>query len=157
MTGSAASNVMDGGPGDDTLSGLNGNNIMVAITAPITWNLGSKMISWSTFFDLIVGSLQGRLESIMISRSNFTDGTINLFSNTITTSSPTYLRLVGDTNLVSTDLLQTVFNDQAWTEGSRIQSERDIETIVEHIMKLTHGVKYIPRARLQIDLTASNI
>jgi hypothetical protein len=124
MTGSAASNVMDGRAGDDTLSGLSENNIMVGNYGTDNMNAGPRNdILIGGYFDLIVRSLQDRLESIMSSRSNVTDGTFNLFSNTITTASPTYLRLIGDTNLVSTYLLQTVLNGQLRTGGWRVNAK----------------------------------
>jgi len=104
--GSAAFNVMDGWAGDDNLSGLSENNIVVGNYGTVNMNGGAGIdILIGNCFGLIVRSLQDRLESIMSFRINVTDGTFNLFSYAITTASPTYLRLVGNTNLVSTYLL----------------------------------------------------
>jgi hypothetical protein len=114
LTGSAASNVMDGGAGDDTMSGLGGNDIMVGNYGADNMNGGAGIdILIGGYVDFVVGSLQDGLESIMSTWTNVTDGTFNAVSNTIGTASSTQPRLVGDTNLASTYLLQTVFNDQA--------------------------------------------
>ena len=114
LTGSAASNVMDGGAGDDTMSGLGGNDIMVGNYGADSLNGGAGIdILIGGYVDFVVGSLQEGLESIMSTWNNVTDGTFNAVSNTIGTASSTQPRLVGDTNLASTYLLQTVFNDQA--------------------------------------------
>jgi Ca2+-binding RTX toxin-like protein len=81
LTSSAASNVMDGGAGDDTISGLNGNNIMVGNYGADNTNGGAGIdILIGDYVDFIVGSLQDRLESIMSSRSNVTDGTYNFLA-----------------------------------------------------------------------------
>jgi hypothetical protein len=114
LTGSAGSNVMDGGAGDDTMSGLGGNDIMVGNYGADNMNGGAGIdILIGGYVDFVVGSLQDGLESIMSTWTNVTDGTFNAVSNTIGTASSTQPRLVGDTNLASTYLLQTVFNDQA--------------------------------------------
>jgi Ca2+-binding RTX toxin-like protein len=114
LVGSAASNVIDGGAGDDTMSGLGGNDIMVGNYGADNMNGGAGIdILIGGYVDFIVGSLQEGLESIMDSWTHVTDGTFNAVSHTIGTASSTQPRLVGDTNLASTYLLQTVFNDQA--------------------------------------------
>jgi len=123
LTGSASSNVMDGGAGDDTMSGLGGNDIMVGNYGSDNMNGGAGIdILIGGYVDFIVGSLQEGLESIMDSWTNVTDGTFNAVSNTIGTASSTQPRLVGDTNLASTYLLQTVFNDQATDRLTDISS-----------------------------------
>jgi Ca2+-binding RTX toxin-like protein len=114
LTGSAASNVMDGGAGDDTMSGLGGNDIMVGNYGADNMNGGAGIdILIGGYVDFVVGNLQEGLESIMSTWNNVTDGTFSAVSNTLGTASSTQFRLVGDTNLASTYLLQTVFNDQA--------------------------------------------
>jgi hypothetical protein len=114
LTGSAANNVMDGGAGDDTMSGLGGNDIMVGNYGADNMNGGAGIdILIGGYVDFVVGSLQEGLESIMSTWNNVTDGTFNAVSKTLGTASSTQYRLVGDTNLASTYLLQTVFNDQA--------------------------------------------
>ena len=114
LTGSAASNVMDGGAGDDTMSGLGGNDIMAGNYGADNMNGGAGIdILIGGYVDFVVGNLQEGLESIMSTWNNVTDGTFNAVSNTLGTASSTQFRLVGDTNLASTYLLQTVFNDQA--------------------------------------------
>jgi hypothetical protein len=114
LTGSAASNVMDGGAGDDTMSGLGGNDIMVGNYGADNMNGGAGIdILIGGYVDFVVGNLQEGLESIMSTWNNVTDGTFNAVSNTLGTASSTQFRLLGDTNLASTYLLQTVFNDQA--------------------------------------------
>ena len=54
--------------------------------------------------------------------NNVTDGTFNAVSKTLGTASSTEYRLVGDTNLASTYLLQTVFNDQSTDRLTDISS-----------------------------------
>jgi Ca2+-binding RTX toxin-like protein len=123
LVGSADSNVMDGGAGDDTMSGLGGNDIMVGNYGADNMNGGAGIdILIGGYVDFVVGSLQDGLESIMSFWNNVTDGTFNAVSNTIATASSTQPRLVGDTNLASTYLLQTVFNDQATDRLTDISS-----------------------------------
>jgi hypothetical protein len=119
FSGSSASNVMDGGTGNDTLLGLAGNDILVG-------NYGQDLINGGSGYDILIGgyinfatgmlnaTLQEGLQMIMTSWIGVT--TNELFtsvSNTLNTASSSQYRLVGDTNLASTYLLQTVFNDQA--------------------------------------------
>ena len=123
LTGSAANNVMDGGAGDDTMSGLGGNDIMVGNYGADNMNGGAGIdILIGGYVDFVVGSLQEGLESIMSTWNNVTDGTFNAVSKTLGTASSTEYRLVGDTNLASTYLLQTVFNDQATDRLTDISS-----------------------------------
>jgi Ca2+-binding RTX toxin-like protein len=120
FSGSSASNVMDGGSGNDTLLGLSGNDILVG-------NYGQDLINGGAGYDILIGgyinfvttgmpnaTLQEGLQTIMTSWITVsTELQFKSVSNTLNTASSSQYRLVGDTNLASTYLLQTVFNDQA--------------------------------------------
>jgi Ca2+-binding RTX toxin-like protein len=123
LSGSSTSNVMDGGSGDDTMSGMGGNDIMVGNYGSDNMNGGAGIdILIGGYVDFVIGSLQEGLVSIMGIWKNVTDVTFNAVGNTIGTASSTQFRLVGDTNLASTYLLQTVFNDQATDRLTDISS-----------------------------------
>ena len=123
LSGSSTSNVMDGGSGDDTMSGLGGNDIMVGNYGSDNMNGGAGIdILIGGYVDFVIGSLQDGLVSIMGIWKNVTDVTFNAVGNNIGTASSTQFRLVGDTNLASTYLLQTVFNDQATDRLTDISS-----------------------------------
>jgi Ca2+-binding RTX toxin-like protein len=114
LTGSSASNVMDGGAGDDTIMGLGGNDILIGNYGSDSINGGAGSdILIGGYVDFVVGTLQEGLQAIMGSWKGVNDSTFNSLSNTLGTASATQFRLVGDTNLASTYLYQTVFNDQA--------------------------------------------
>ena len=114
LTGSSAANVMDGGAGDDTIMGLGGNDILVGNYGSDSINGGAGSdILIGGYVDFVVGTLQEGLQSIMGSWKDVNDSTFNSLSNTLGTASSSQFRLVGDTNLASTYLYQTVFNDQA--------------------------------------------
>jgi hypothetical protein len=120
FSGSSAANVMDGGSGNDTLMGFAGNDILVG-------NYGQDLINGGAGYDILIGgfinfvttgmpnaTLQEGLQTIMTSwNAVATDQLFNSVSKTLNTVSSSQYRLVGDTNLASTYLLQTVFNDQA--------------------------------------------
>jgi hypothetical protein len=114
IVGSSANNVVDGGAGNDIMSGLGGNDIMVGNYGADLINGGSGIdILIGGYVDFVFGTLQEGLESIMETWKSVTDNTFKAVSNTLGTASSIQFRLVGDTNLDSTYLLQTVFNDQA--------------------------------------------
>jgi hypothetical protein len=99
--------------------GQAGNDILVG-------NYGQDLINGGAGYDILIGgyinfvstisnvSLQTGLQTIMTSWIGVTTNEeFRTVSNTLNTASSSQYRLVGDTNLANTYLLQTVFNDQA--------------------------------------------
>ena len=115
LLGSSASNIIDGGAGDDTIMGQSGNDILVG-------NYGADSINGGAGYDILIGgfvdfgfgTLQEGLQAIMASwKTIATEMSFNSVSNNISTITAGQYRLIGDTNLSSTYIYQTVFNDAA--------------------------------------------
>jgi hypothetical protein len=124
LLGSSASNIIDGGAGDDTIMGQSGNDILVGNYGADSMNGGSGYdILIGGFIDFGFGTLQDGLQAIMSSwKTIATDTSFNSVSNNINTVSAGQYRLIGDTNLASTYLYQTVFNDNATDRMTDIAS-----------------------------------
>jgi Ca2+-binding RTX toxin-like protein len=115
LLGSSASNLIDGGAGDDTVMGQSGNDILVG-------NYGADSINGGAGYDILIGgfvdfgfgTLQDGLQAIMANwKTIATEMSFKSVSNNISTITAGQYRLIGDTNLSSTYLYQTVFNDAA--------------------------------------------
>ena len=114
LTGSSSFNILVGGFGEDTIIGLAGNDIMVGSHGSDSINGGSGSdILIGGHVEFVFGTLLDGLQSIMDTWRFTTDSTFTASWNLLSSPSSTHYRLVGDTNLANTYLLQTVFNDQA--------------------------------------------